>query len=262
MAAAFAIVCGVACLIGPLVLHIAYKHQAPVPFMETTWSAGEALDYLGSILGAIATIGTVMLTIRFTREESAEEHRLGLMPYLNVGFSPEEGLSVPQGTVAAVLLERQVPDADDVETGHPASGVITLKNVGNGAAVSLEVQLREFDQTDSYLPNLLAREPRSRMTSVISPGSTGFISLCFSFNYPRILNENSDAGFSTQTLERCKSFDFFVDVLFEDILGNRYLQVLRLSIYTHIVERGGSGAYYRPELHLAEVGTARLCDRC
>lgn len=46
----------------------AFKTNAAAPFFIAEWSAGEFLDYAGSIIGAVATIVAVRMTIDLERD--------------------------------------------------------------------------------------------------------------------------------------------------------------------------------------------------
>lgn len=98
-------------LVIPAVLHLLYKLPAPAFALEAVWGAGEMLDYIGSILGAAATIGAVWLTIRDEREGRLEEQRLSTVPL-----------------VAITALERHVPAFDMFSGSMPTLGSSEREN--------------------------------------------------------------------------------------------------------------------------------------
>ena len=79
----------------PFLTQWAFKINAHAPFFVAVWTAGEFLDYAGSIIGAVATIAAVRMTIQLEREERFDEHRLNVLPL-----------------IAITTLERHVPRLD------------------------------------------------------------------------------------------------------------------------------------------------------
>lgn len=70
----------VVALIALVALHVLFKVQCPIPGLVATWSSGEALGYVGSVLGAVATIVAIMKTIAYTEETRKEDQRLSVLP--------------------------------------------------------------------------------------------------------------------------------------------------------------------------------------
>ncbi len=87
----------VAFLFVPTIVQWAFRTSALVPFLVAEWTAGEFLDYVGSIIGAVATIAAVRMTIQFEREERIDDQRLSVLPL-----------------IAVTRLERHVPNLDSV----------------------------------------------------------------------------------------------------------------------------------------------------
>ena len=56
----------------PLIINELYKH----PGYVTVWSAADVLSYYGAILGASITVGTLAVTIFFTRKQLQRESYL------------------------------------------------------------------------------------------------------------------------------------------------------------------------------------------
>lgn len=55
---------------GPALIHVCWQAGwgAAMP-----WGAGELLEYYGTILGAVLTVATVVVTVRFTRKQILRE---------------------------------------------------------------------------------------------------------------------------------------------------------------------------------------------
>ena len=74
---AFAVVCV------PLIINYCYLENK---IFETVWDGAELLGYYGSILGAVATIIAVVMTIKFTIKNQKEEKKLSIRPYLQTNI--------------------------------------------------------------------------------------------------------------------------------------------------------------------------------
>lgn len=68
----------------PLAIHIVFKISAPTSIITAEWTAGEVLDYVGSLLGALATIVALRWTIVEERNGRAEEQRLAAIPCMAI----------------------------------------------------------------------------------------------------------------------------------------------------------------------------------
>ena len=59
------------CLIGiiliPLLIHIAFKIESPLSVLEAEWTAGDVLAFYGVLVGSIATVWGVYLSIEYSR---------------------------------------------------------------------------------------------------------------------------------------------------------------------------------------------------
>ena len=219
-------------------------------------------SYCGGIVGAIAALIGISCTIRFTRNESAEERRLQWMPYLDVECEHTKEFVVPLNTVGYILLSRKAEHQTKDE--HPACCVIRLNNVGNGAAVQFNVTLDGFNETGSYQPMLVALDTKKRMCSNLEAHAKGAISMCVYFNY-RLLSEEDlietpeGKDISFKAMKECVSFKFDVNIEYQDVLGNTYLKVLHMSLQTGVARNNESNElYYAPEFYLNDAEDAVL----
>ena len=64
---------------GPIIINELYKTGKGY---LTLWGAADVLSYYGTLLGAVATIVAVVLTIRFTKKQQMEEHCIAAKPFL------------------------------------------------------------------------------------------------------------------------------------------------------------------------------------
>lgn len=54
---------GIAAILAPVLVHVAFNIEVPCSALIPTWTSGDVLAYIGALLGAIATIVAVFLTI-------------------------------------------------------------------------------------------------------------------------------------------------------------------------------------------------------
>lgn len=79
-------------LIAMLVVHFLYSFNAPAPCLEAKWCAGDVLGYMGSIIGACATIFVLLATIDYEREADEERAKHSMRPVIAIS-NPEKPLS-------------------------------------------------------------------------------------------------------------------------------------------------------------------------
>lgn len=73
-------IAGIAAVLSPVLVQLAFKMDSLHPMLVASWTAGEFLAYIGSLLGAAATIAAVILTIEKSDEDSREQYRLSALP--------------------------------------------------------------------------------------------------------------------------------------------------------------------------------------
>ena len=74
----------IAAIIGAVIIYILYKIPVPLHWLESPWSAGDALGYYGVIVAAIVTIHGLRLTFEDNRDGIKEQGRLDKLPVLAV----------------------------------------------------------------------------------------------------------------------------------------------------------------------------------
>lgn len=70
-------------VVGPLLIHIAYKITGPC-WLVAEWSAGDMLQYYGMIVTAVIAIGGLYLTFQDNRRGIKEQSRLDKLPYFSL----------------------------------------------------------------------------------------------------------------------------------------------------------------------------------
>lgn len=65
-----------------LIIHLLFLFPAPFDWLIPTWGAGDVLGYCGSILGAVAAIGSVTMTIKKEGEYRRDDLKRSVKPLL------------------------------------------------------------------------------------------------------------------------------------------------------------------------------------
>lgn len=100
-------------IIGPIVIHLSYKSYGPL-WLESEWSAGDALSYFGVILASIITIYGLHLTFQDNSKGINEQGRLDKVPFLTINvLSVEYRVPWLEDKVIAVESQAFINNEDD-----------------------------------------------------------------------------------------------------------------------------------------------------
>lgn len=69
-----------------IIVHLLFSFTINFTFLNPKWTAGEVLGYFGNILGAMATIIAIIITMKFTIENQKNERKLSIKPNLQTNF--------------------------------------------------------------------------------------------------------------------------------------------------------------------------------
>lgn len=72
----------VAIILIPLLIHICFKINAPIKFFQAEWSAGDVLAFYGVLVGAVATVWGVYLSIQYSRSNYQEDVKNRVLPFI------------------------------------------------------------------------------------------------------------------------------------------------------------------------------------
>ena len=120
-------------LVVPMLTQWAFRTKAPIPFLVAEWTAGEFLGYAGSIIGAVATIAAVTMTITLERDERYDDQRLNVLPL--IAITPLERYIHRQATPAGGA---QASDSHEERSSEDAYIV-----VGESGEISYTSKLTE-----------------------------------------------------------------------------------------------------------------------
>jgi hypothetical protein len=69
-------------VIGPLVINVLFKMQAPISLLVAEWNASAALAYYGALVAAVIAVYGVFLTIRYSQQNYKEDVRNRALPFI------------------------------------------------------------------------------------------------------------------------------------------------------------------------------------
>lgn len=144
--------------------------------------AGDALAYFGSVVGALATILAVALTIHFESDEREEQGRISMLPSIAASL-PEDtsssdgeqrGCLVFLSADGKVLYREGVEDETQLSSRSSCFDVL-LRSVGNGPAVNVHVRLAGKGVVSTYVAGMPVHSPTFQF-----PVGDGYrVRLCF-----------------------------------------------------------------------------------
>ena len=67
-----------------VIVQLLFKIECPIPSLVAVWSAGDLIGFVGSIIGAVATILAVTMTIDHAERNKREEHVMDVLPCIGV----------------------------------------------------------------------------------------------------------------------------------------------------------------------------------
>ena len=69
-------------IIIPFIIHICFKINTPIKFFQAEWSAGDVLAFYGVLVGAVATVWGVYLSIQYSRSNYQEDVKNRVLPFI------------------------------------------------------------------------------------------------------------------------------------------------------------------------------------
>lgn len=120
-----------------LFIHTIYKIRSPFAFLETVWEPGDVLSFVGSIIGAVATIYVLQETIRFTVLSQKEEHTASIRPYFVLSAELFESQSVDIAPDEQEI--KLINSSSSTELDRSLNLILHLQNVGAGNAIVQQI---------------------------------------------------------------------------------------------------------------------------
>lgn len=184
-------------LIIPFIINLLFKFDIGIKYAQAEWSADGLLGYLGTLIGASATIISVILTIRFTDKQQKEDRIIAAKPWLTSTTSllcfKEEIQDEENGQTLFVSLNsedlfavsKHIPfrvNKDTYEFNKADCAIrYVLKNVGGNTATNISITLNNYP----LIPNFALESTGTRVFVFVLPlkahEKETYYELCFSY---------------------------------------------------------------------------------
>lgn len=111
-------------------------------------------SYIGSIVGGILTLGGVLITLKFTRNQLKEEKRLATLPYLRPTISvlPSNYEVIQEPILFATSLLDNIYDKIKLH--------IELENIGLGSAIEVSLEFVGNIINDIYVMSSIKKDEK------------------------------------------------------------------------------------------------------
>lgn len=248
-------------LVAMVIVHFLFRIECPVPLLVATWSSGELLGFIGSVLGAIATILAVTKTIGYTEKSRQEDLVAQVLPCIVM-----ETLEHRNTGLADVLVgsnENQSPESYEEGFNERDYAIIAGTNIKYASGL-------DEQQQKNIAPPVLEQELCQGVCSIVA-NTTLYIPLVFksvgigpavnvslALIHASSIDDVPKDGFRTTSIKQMpigshRYFglyfenrddpdiiaDYQVFVRYYDILGNEYRQGFGLSITNDVCADSG-----------------------
>lgn len=214
--------------------------------------------YIGSVLGCVISLIGILWTINFTREQNRADRELQIRPYLDIRYIPLFNESAHIGSwLGYVMINEQ--DENDTLSRDMHRGILYLKNVGNGPATNISVNVSVGGIAVKYWAGF-SNQNTKVTTNSVQQGKESAISFIITNN--RIAPSKNDliwhecglADYDHEKFSTPSNYSITVTLQYNDLLGNLFAQVLKFETSYGMSYNKENGAHYQCDLNLLEKG--------
>ena len=214
--------------------------------------------YFGALIGAFASLGGVMLTIRFTREQSENDARLQVRPYCSFQYYNHAVRKESDQLIGHLAYGCEPKENENTHY----SGVLYIKNVGMGPALDFQYSCSEINDSRKHFAVILQSNPEieSKKVNHLLPGEKAAFTFDILFNFDSIAEEDcfeierEDGStfpvYSLNPFKKYPSFEFTIRCLYNDIYNTVYYNDLKFYCQISI-----SSNQYIVDVYLRDTST-------
>lgn len=213
-------------------------------------------NYIGSLVGAAATLIGIAITLKFTIKQANEERRLGVSPYLKYTQHKKSLLNKePDINIFMYIDEFNSGEAEDTLV----NSTLTLKNVGNGPAL------------DMIVDNIFYGDKKSKAVlcgsdGVLEKGSEFHMLIDLRMVLIELNNENLVKADESSIIdfypprEHTNGKTLSMTIKYKDLIGNKYEQTLEFGVNIFLTkdEKEREWKYGQPEIHFNKIGDNKI----
>lgn len=222
--------------------------------------------YIGAILGALFSLVGIAWTIKFTREQNKSDRELQIRPFFDIRYLNVEQFCHTNSWLGYVVVNTWDKE-DEKNTDGVGSGLLYLKNVGNGPATNISFQVYVEDikcEHQAYYTN----QNTKVTTNSILPSEKAELSIDITNSRQAPKKDDfvwdEESHFSTYDVTKFKIPDKFTIRLimeYSDLMSNRFSQELSFDASYYMKCEKGKDGKYRCELHLSKIGNPSIDKR-
>lgn len=217
--------------------------------------------YVGSILGCAISLVGIIWTINFTREQNRTDRELQIRPYFDIRYASSCNMLHHNASWLG-YVEINEFDEKDNELQHVERGLLFLRNIGNGPAANINVEVSIENIKVEYQARFNNQNTKVTSNSV-QQGEENGLSVFIMNN--RIAptkddltwNENGFADFDHSKYKIPSNYKFTVILSYNDLLGNLFSQELKFNVNYYMELNKENGGTYHCDVHLNEIGVPK-----
>lgn len=228
-------------------------NNLPSNIKNTDWTVFLG-SYIGALIGSITTLIGVIITLNFTREETNENRRLSLVPYL-VYFMHEKRLETKHDIHILHIVDKN--ENTYVNT------TVSIKNLGMGPLLNLRIY------NMSYNKKSLDNNELSSQNSILEKDSEWLMLIDLRIRLDEIKNETLIKTPPGSLTEYVPPLDIkgngilSFNIGYEDLIGNKYEQDIEITMLIGCENKPNriEWEYSTPELRLSKIGESRIIGK-
>lgn len=223
--------------------------------------------YIGSIMGCVISLVGILWTINFTREQNRADRELQIRPFFDIRYLDVEQFCHTKNWLGYVMIntwDKNHSDSEEPDSGQVGTGLLYLKNVGNGPATNISFQV-EIENIKCEYSAYYTNQNTMVTTNSILPNETAELSIDItnSRKAPKkedfIWNEDSHfPGFDMVKFKIPEPFRVRVKLRYYDLMTNQFEQELVFDVGYGMRYKRGEDAKYYCNLHLKEIGVPQI----
>lgn len=223
--------------------------------------------YIGSIMGCVISLVGILWTINFTREQNRADRELQIRPFFDIRYHSVEQFCHTKNWLGYVAVNTWDKDnADSIESGSDqvGTGLLHLKNVGNGPATNISFQV-EIENIKCEHSAYYTNQNTMVTTNAILPGETAELSIDITNSRKAPRKEdfvwNRDSLFPVFDMVKFKipePFRIRLKLRYDDLMTNQFEQELVFNVGYGMTYKREEDAKYYCDLNLHEIGVPQI----
>lgn len=248
----------IAVVVLPLIMDwLIIGNSFPSNISNSDW-VGFFGGYIGALIGSIISLLGILWTIKFTREQNRADRELQIRPYLDIRYVPATNKLVGKASWLGYVMINEYNN-NEAELQETERGLLYLKNVGNGPATNISVDVLVENIKVKFSARFNNQNTQVTSNSV-QQGEEGAVSFMISNDSiapskdDLIWNEHGFAYCNPVKFPMPSRYNIVILLHYNDLLGNIFTQELKFDATYGMAYDKENGGKYHCDLHLAEIG--------